>query len=121
MTPAPRKRAAEIRGRRAETLAVWMLRLKGYRILARRLRTPLGEIDIVARRGNTVAIVEVKARATHDAAVASLSPHQQQRLAAAAAWLPNWKPALTGLDMRLDVVAVAPRSLPLHVQNAWTA
>ncbi len=115
------KRAAEIRGRRAETLAAVMLRLKGYRILARRLRTPSGEIDLLARRGNLIVIVEVKARATLDEAQESLTPRQQQRLAAAAAWLPNWRPKLAGLDIRFDLVAIAPRRWPRHIPNAWMA
>ena len=113
------RRAAETRGRRAETIAALLLRLKGYRILSRRLRTPSGEIDVLARRGNLIVIVEVKARATPDEALASLSPRQQQRLAAAAAWLPNWRPALAGLDIRFDLIAVAPRHWPRHIPNAW--
>jgi putative endonuclease len=59
-----KRQSAERGGRRAESLAAWWLRLKGWRILARRVRTPVGEIDLVARRGRTIAFVEVKARAT---------------------------------------------------------
>jgi putative endonuclease len=114
------RQAAEQRGRNAESLAALMLRLKGYRILARRLRTPSGEIDLLARRGNLVIIVEVKARATRDEALAALSPRQQQRLAAAAAWLPRWRPALAACDIRLDLVAVSPRRWPHHLKNAWS-
>lgn len=115
------RKAAETRGRRAEWIAAWLLRFKGYRILAMRLRTPMGEIDLVAQRGRLVAVVEVKARATPDEAVASLSLRQQQRLASAAAWLPGWNPRLAGCDMRLDVIALAPGHWPRHIQNAWTA
>lgn len=114
-----KRQAAEARGRRAESLAAWMLRLKGYRIVATRLRTPLGEIDLVARRGKLVVIVEVKARASVDEAIASVSPRQQHRLAAAASWLPSWKPELAGCDVRFDVIAMAPGRWPQHIQNAW--
>ncbi len=114
-----KRQAAEARGRRAETLAAWMLRLKGYRIVATRLRTPLGEIDLLARRGKLLVIVEVKARATAEEAVQSVSARQQQRLAAAAGWLPSWKPGLSGCDIRFDVVAMAPGRWPRHIQNAW--
>jgi len=113
------KQAAERRGRRAEDMAVWLLRLKGYRILARRLRTPASEIDIVARRRNLIVIVEVKGRKSVDAAVAAVPVRQQQRLAMAAAWLPNWDAKLTGLDIRFDVIAVAPGAWPRHIENAW--
>ena len=102
-------------------MSAWLLRLKGFRIIASRLRTPSGEIDLLARRGNLIVIVEVKARATLDEAQASLTARQQQRLAAAAAWLPNWQPQLAGLDIRFDLVAVAPRRWPRHITNAWMA
>lgn len=114
-----KRQAAESRGRRAETLAAWMLRLKGYRIVASRLRTPLGEIDLVAKRGNLLVVVEVKARTNTDDAIASVSARQQQRLAAAAGWLPSWKPELAGCDIRFDVMAMAPGRWPRHIQNAW--
>ena len=115
------RKIAETRGRRAEWIAAWILRLKGYRILATRLRTPMGEIDLVAQRGSLVAVVEVKARPTLEDAMAAVSVRQQQRLASAAAWLPNWNARLVGCDMRLDVIALAPGHWPRHVQNAWTA
>jgi putative endonuclease len=62
--PSRRRRKAERRGKRGEGWATWLLRLKGYRILVRRARTPLGEIDIIARRGRVTAFIEVKARDT---------------------------------------------------------
>ena len=121
---APRDRAArkqaETRGRRAETLCAWVLRLKGYRILARRFRTPAGELDIVARRGRTVAFVEVKARADLDAALQSITPHQQARIVRAASLFVASRPALAALNLRFDVMLAAPRRLPVHMRNAWT-
>ena len=76
-------------GRWAEMRCVWRLRLTGYRVLARRFRSPVGEIDIVARRGGTVAFVEVKARASHDSAAFALTDSQLRRIARAAEALPH--------------------------------
>ena len=114
-----KRQAAETRGRRAESLAAWLLRFKGYRIIAARLRTPLGEIDLLAKRGKLIVIVEVKARANVNEAIAAVSVRQQQRLAAAAGWLPSWKPELAECDIRFDVIAMAPGRWPQHIQNAW--
>ena len=80
------REAAEKRGRGAETLACWWLRLHGWRILARRARVPGGEVDIIARRRRTLAFVEVKARATQDAAAMSLDAWRVRRVVTAAAW-----------------------------------
>jgi len=111
------------RGLRAETVAAFWLRLKGYRILARRLKTHAGEIDMVARRGRALVIVEVKASAQtgagRDHAVEALLPRQQQRLSRAASHLLAMRPALAELDLRFDLVLVAPRSLPRHLEDAW--
>ncbi|MBX3492488.1 MAG: YraN family protein [Parvibaculum sp.] len=108
---------------RAETIAALWLRLKGYRILARRLKTRAGEIDMVARRGRVLAVVEVKASAqaamAGERAVEALLPRQQQRLARAAMHLLAMRPALAGLDLRFDLVLVAPRRLPRHLPDAW--
>ena len=111
-------RAAYRSGLRAEALAAVLLRLKGYRILARRLKTPAGEIDMVIRRGSSLAIVEVKARGTGDA-VEAILPRQQRRLERAAAHFLGRNPQLAGLDLRFDVVLVAPRRLPRHLADAW--
>lgn len=111
-------RAAYRSGLRAEALAACLLRLKGYRILARRLKTPAGEIDMVVRRGSSLAIVEVKARGTGDA-VEAILPRQQRRLERAAAHFLGRNPQLAGLDLRFDVVLVAPRRLPRHLADAW--
>ena len=116
---AARKRA-EGRGRRAETLSAWLLRVKGYRILARRFRTPAGELDIVARRGRIIAFVEVKARADFEAAILSITPHQQARIMRAALLFVASRPGLVDLNMRFDVMLAAPWRLPVHMRNAWT-
>ena len=113
------RQAAERRGRRAETHATWLLRAKGYRILARRFRVPAGEIDLVVRRGNIVAFVEVKARASQAAAAEAVSPHQRRRIAgAAAAWLGR-NGEFSDYTLRFDAVLVTPRRLPLHLVDCW--
>jgi putative endonuclease len=84
--PRRGRRKAERRGKRGEGWAAWLLRLKGYRILARRARTPLGEIDIIARRGRVTAFIEVKTRDTRDAAMAAVTPWQARRIRDACRW-----------------------------------
>ena len=111
---------AERRGRRGELLAAWYLRLTGWRILGRRVRTPRGEIDIVARRGRTVAFVEVKWRANAaDLADAIDSRRLRRVVAAAEAVAPRF--VRRGDDMRIDVILVSPRRLPRRIANATLA
>jgi putative endonuclease len=112
------RQAAERRGRGAETLACWYLRLKGWQILARRARVRGGEVDIVARRGRTLAFIEVKARADEDAAGHALDEWRLRRVAAAAELLaPRYLRA--GDDLRIDAVFVVPRRWPRHLPNVW--
>ena len=115
------RRGAESYGRFAERLCRLALRLNGYRILARRLRTPMGEIDIVARRGDTLAIVEVKARGAWDAANEALGARQRGRLARAAHAYLAANPQYAGLVLRFDVMLVTPWSWPRHLRDAWRA
>ena len=112
------REAAERRGRGAETLAAMWLRLHGWRILARRARVPGGEVDIVARRGRTLAFVEVKARASDEAAALSLDAWRLRRVVTAAERLSQryMKP---GDDVRIDAVFVVPGRLPRHMPNIW--
>lgn len=114
-----RRRAAEARGRRGEALAAWWLRLKGYRILARDYRTPVGEIDLVARRGRVLAMVEVKRREGTAAALEAISPRQQARIARAAEAFLQRHRALAGLDLRFDSVLIVPGRPPRHLPDAW--
>lgn len=110
--------AAEARGRRAESLACWFLRLKGWRILARRARMRGGEVDIVARRGRTLAFVEVKARPSTNDIVLALDRHRLKRVAAAAEQLAHrW--ARPGDAMRIDAIFVVPGRWPRHLANVW--
>jgi putative endonuclease len=112
------RQAAEQRGRGAETLACWYLRLKGWQILARRARVPGGEVDIVARRGRTVAFVEVKARATEKAAALALNDWTLRRVAVAAERLaPRYMRACD--DVRIDALFIVPGRWPKHLPDVW--
>ena len=118
---APERVAAFQTGVSAETRAAAYLMAKGYRILAKRFRTPYGEIDIVARKRNLLAFVEVKARASLDEAAYAVTPRQQQRIIAAAqAWLMA-HPEHAELELRFDAMLIAPRRLPRHLLAAFDA
>ena len=106
------------RGRLSELLAAAGLMLKGYRILARRCRTPYGEIDLIAVRGRRLAFVEVKRRATRADAEAAIAPRQAARIARAAAYWVSRHMAYRDHDLGLDVVFVLPRKLPVHIPDA---
>lgn len=114
-----KRRRAERRGRWAEWAAELLLRLKGYTILARRARLKAGELDLVARKGGTLAIIEVKARKTLEQAAESVSFHQRKRIERAAA---NWRaarPAALPLAIRYDLFLFAPWQWPDHRRAAW--
>jgi putative endonuclease len=112
------RQEAEKRGRGAESLACWYLRLHGWRILARRARVPGGEVDIVARRGRTLAFVEVKARASEQSAALALDEWRLRRVALAAERLaPRFMRA--GDDIRIDAMFVIPGRWPRHLPNVW--
>ncbi|MEF2550383.1 YraN family protein [Aurantimonas sp. A2-1-M11] len=114
-----RRRRGFHKGHRGEWLAAWALRLKGYRILAVRHRTRGGEIDLIARRGDLVAFVEVKARATLTQAMDAVGPQAQRRIEAAAdLWIAR-RHDFARLSRRFDIVAVLPRRWPVHVPGAW--
>jgi putative endonuclease len=119
--PRPERVAAFGLGLSAESRAAAWLVAKGYRILARRWKSPVGELDIVARRRQLLVFVEVKARASLDDAAESVLPRQRQRIIAAAeAWLATY-PDPKILDMRFDAVLVAPGKLPRHITGAFDA
>lgn len=113
-----RRRLAEARGRRAETIAAWWLRLCGWRILAVRQRVPGGEVDLVARRGRVLAFIEVKQRASAEAAAWSLDAYRLRRVAIAAQRLmPRF--AKPGDSIRIDALFIVPRRLPRHLPDVW--
>jgi putative endonuclease len=107
-------------GRAAEWAAAAWLMLKGYQILGFRLRTPQGEIDLLARRGHILAVVEVKRRATLELALAALDVSQRERLLRAGRNLAARRPALRQLALRIDLIALAPGAFPRHVRNIAT-
>ena len=115
------KRRAQRFGLYAEAFCRLILRLKGYRILATRLRTKVGEIDILAERGRTLAIVEVKARPSLAAAHDSVTNAQWRRLQRAALWVQRGNARLAGHRLRFDLFAVAHWRFPRHIQNVWIA
>ena len=119
--PRPERQVAFAFGLSAESRAAAFLIAKGYRIVARRWRSGVGEIDIVARRRRTLIFVEVKARERLDDAAEAVVGRQQRRIIAAAeAWLAS-HPDDINCDMRFDVMLVAPKSLPRHIQAAFDA
>ena len=118
---APERVAAFRTGLSAETRAVAYLMAKGYRVLARRFRSPYGEIDIVAQRRGLIAFVEVKARASLDDAAYAVTPRQQARIIdAAQGWLMA-HPEHAEFELRFDAILIAPRRLPRHLLAAFDA
>ena len=118
-TRAERGARARSSGRRGEIVGALWLMAKGYRILGLRLKTPLGEIDLLAQKGDVVAVVEVKRRATMEAALDCVKLRQRERLLRAALSLTARRPSLAGAAIRLDLMALAPGRLPRHVPDAW--
>ena len=117
--PDLRRGRAYVRGLSAEFLCVLLLRLKGYRILARRYRGPTGEIDIIARRGGLIAAIEVKARPSLTDALEAVSRRQQQRIIRTLLFFQSRHPRLAHLDFRFDLMWVGPRHFPRHIVDAW--
>ncbi|HWU54199.1 MAG TPA: YraN family protein [Rhizomicrobium sp.] len=116
------RRCAQQRGHSSESLAALWLKLKGYRILERRLRTRAGEIDLVAAAPfGPVCFVEVKARGLARSAAESVTASQQTRIARAACLYLASRPALARRGARFDIIAIAPHALPVHHRDVWQA
>ena len=115
---SPRHRAQR-RGAFAERLCRWHLRLRGWRIVAADWRCPSGEIDILARRGGVLAIIEVKSRRDVASAADAVLPRQRRRIARAASAFLLMRPDLAELTLRFDVMLVAPPRPPRHLPDAW--
>ncbi|MDK2760793.1 MAG: YraN family protein [Sphingopyxis sp.] len=110
--------AAEARGRMAERRAAWWLRLHGWRIIGQRLRVPVGEVDLVARRGRTIAFIEVKWRERAADLDLAIDQYRLRRVAAAAEMLsPRF--ARSHDSIRIDVMLLAPGRLPRHLVHVW--
>lgn len=114
-----RGRAAHASGLRAESLAALLLGLKLYRIVGRRVKTRVGEIDLIVRRGRMLVFVEVKARGNYEAAADALRRRQRARLLRAAELFVVTRPEFSDFDLRFDVVLVTPRRFPAHLADAW--
>jgi putative endonuclease len=114
-----RKQSAERRGHLAELICRWHLRLRGWRIVAAGWRCPAGEIDILARRGGVLAIIEVKSRGDLAGAAEAVQPRQRRRIARAASAFLLLRPDLADLALRFDVMLVAPLRPPRHLPDAW--
>lgn len=119
-----KKKKAYRWGQGAEWLSILFLILKGYRILARRFKCKSGEIDLIARKGNVICFIEVKARKTRQEALNAVSAKQQQRIIKAAEWylvrnIYGKNDNRQGFSCRFDLMAVEPWGLPTHVKDAW--
>ena len=112
------RQLAEKSGREGETRAAVWLRAKGWQVLGRRVRTPAGEIDLIARRGGVVAFVEVKWRRKRADLDHAIDEYRLSRVAAAAEAVAH-RYAENGEDIRIDVILLAPGSFPSHIPNAW--
>lgn len=127
MPPSPSRPKSKARldaqsgGHRAEALAALFLRLKFYTIIARRHKTPVGEIDLIARRFGVTVFVEVKARSRASAEGEALGAVNQSRIARAAQYWLAKHPGLVETPFRFDVIFLAPRRWPRHVINAFDA
>ena len=117
--PDRSRQTAERYGRGAERWAELYLRLKGYRVLARRYKTPVGEIDLIVRRGRLIAFVEVKARPSEASGLEAISATAQRRIARAAeAWLAT-RPDARGFDLRFDAIVIMKGRFPHHLTSAF--
>jgi putative endonuclease len=106
-------------GRRGEIVGALWLMAKGYRILGFRLKTPQGEIDLLARKGPVLAVVEVKLRGSREAALEAVTRRQRERLRRAGEAFAARRPDLRGASIRLDLMALAPGRWPCHIPDAW--
>jgi putative endonuclease len=113
------RRKAERRGRRAEWLAALALMCKGWRPIGRRVKTPVGEIDLIVTRGRVLAAVEVKQRGDVMSGFDAVPPRARQRMARALDWWLARHPRFAAHDLRFDLVVVAPRRWPCHVPSAF--
>lgn len=108
------------RGVFAETLVALWLRLKGYRIVGQRYKTPVGEIDLIALKGRQLVFIEVKRRRTMEDAAWTIPTRQRRRIIRAAQYWLAGNPRLHGCNIRFDVVLTAPLRLPTHLENAFS-
>ena len=113
------RRRAYHKGKRAEFIAALYLRICGFRIVGRRFKTPVGEIDLIARRGDLVLFVEVKARKSEQVALDAISQTARQRIESAADWWLSRQSDAALLNWRFDVIAIVPQRWPAHFKDVW--
>jgi putative endonuclease len=113
------RQEAERHGHRAEHIALWYLRLKGYRLLAQRFKSPAGEIDLIMRKGHTTVFVEVKARKTIDDGIMAVTAYQSSRISSAAAFYTARDDRAAMGFQRFDIVAIPSYLWPTHIKNAF--
>lgn len=113
-----KRQRAERQGREGERMAAVWLQLKGWRILAQRVKTSRGEIDLIARKSGLVAFVEVKWRKRHEDLDFAIDENRLGRVAAAVECVAH-EYVREGEDLRIDVILLAPGVLPRHIVNAW--
>lgn len=113
------RQKAEAKGRLAEVVAIALLTAKGYALIKRRYKSPSGEVDLIMRKGDVTAFIEVKARTNHDEAVQSLSVTQARRIAAAAGHYMAIDKIANDGTCRFDIVAVNSKLVPTHIENAF--
>ncbi|HLJ64396.1 MAG TPA: YraN family protein [Stellaceae bacterium] len=114
-----KRQAAWRRGQAGELLCLWLLRLKGYRVLARHFRVAAGEIDLIARRGSHLVAVEVKTRREIATAIEAVTTRQRRRIARAFAHFLRTRPDLAPLTRRFDVMLITRSPIPVHIKDAW--
>ncbi|MEH6402311.1 MAG: YraN family protein [Sneathiella sp.] len=115
-----RRKYAYFRGRFAETVATWFLRLKGYHIVARGFRRPVGEIDIIARRKGVLIAIEVKQRQSLEKALHAIHGKQRRRISRAMEAFIASRPEFSEMDIRFDILLITSfMSKPVHMENAW--
>lgn len=117
--PRQTRQRAWRQGRIAETAAATLLRLTGWRVLARNWRCPAGEIDVIARRRHILAFIEVKTRDELAQAGEAIGTNQRARIGRAASLFLARHPALASLDMRFDAILIRPWRWPVHIRDAW--
>ncbi len=120
MSTRESRRRAQRQGRWAESICVALLRLGGHGILARGFRSPVGEIDIIARRGRALVFVEVKTRSDPDTAAAAVTPRQKRRITRAASLFLAKNPKFAQFDARFDVMLITRWRWPVRLRNAWS-
>ena len=114
-----KRKQAYARGHKGEGLAAFWLILKGHKILQKRCKTPVGEIDLIARKGQTLLFVEVKARADFETGAEAITTRQKQRIIRAAQYYLSGHPEIAQRPMRFDVILHAPPLKLRHIKNAW--